>query len=336
MGENRARDGIRRVYGLNVRSAFDFDTALPPGEGDPDLTFRCVEGPTPPLADVSDEPAFASPVRLNSGAPFMAVHSGRRMDLVRFSEVADFLVSDDQITCYLLDTAYAHMVEIHLLGAVFAYWFERRGVPMLHASAVVVDGAAVVFVATNKGGKSSLAATALQAGFPLLTDDVLGIDEEGEVILGRPGYPSMRFWPDLAEHFVGGSEELPLAHPSFAKRRLGVGAGSFGSFHDEPVPLGGFYLPERRPPSHAPRDIQIQPLPVSRTVIELVRTSFLPRTVDAMGFARTRLPLLGKVAARVPAKRLIYPDGLEHLPRVREAILEDLAEARVPVGGGHP
>ena len=342
----------RRLFGLTLATDFEFETPLPPPSpaqeaGEPDLVFRCTSAP--PAEDSSepeaseanpldDDPdavvsSFSSPIRLESGAPLLVIRKGRREDLVRFSEVADFRVGDRHIHCQVLDPDYAFTVEIHLLGLVMAYWFERKDIPMLHASAVEVQGHAVGFMASNRGGKSSLAATFVEAGHPLLTDDLLGIQESAGRFLGRPGYPSMRMWPDQAARFVEDWAELPLAHPWYAKRKVSVGPDGFGSFVDRPLPLACCYLPERRDDVSA---VEFEPVPPGEAVIEMIRGSFLLRAVEGLELARERLPLLGRIAGKLPLRRLVYPDGFERLPEVRQAIVADLRSLTDPASAASP
>jgi hypothetical protein len=253
--------------------------------------------------------------------------------LLRLNEVADFHLSPvaerpGRITCYPVPGSPKApddgVVGVHLLGTVLAFWLERARMPALHASAVVLGGKAVAFLSTNGGGKSCLAASFLQAGAPLLTDDVLPVEETapGEFV-GRPGYPCMRLWPDEAAHFLGAYEHLPLVVPGVTKRRVAIGEG-FGLFHNAPVPIGCFYLPERRPAEDPDPEVRITPLSRAEGLLRLLGQSFLAALVEPLGIAGERLPRLGRLVCRVPVRRLSYPAGLEHLPRVRRAILEDL------------
>jgi hypothetical protein len=199
---------------------------------------------------------------------------------------------------------------------------------MLHAAAVVAEGQAAVFMATNSGGKSSLAASLMQAGYPLLSDDLVGLQAGATGVEGRPGYPAMRFWPDQLPYFYDSTEPLERIHPNIPKHRLPVGSGGFGHFLDAATPIGSIYLPERDKTGTsvgAPR-VEIIRLPPRQAVIELVRGSFLPGLVEHAGLAARRLPLLGRMGAQIPVKRLIYPTGMEHLPMVRDAILADLRD----------
>jgi hypothetical protein len=315
-----------RLFGMSVESDFDFRTPLSLSQTPPDLHFACVSQPPEGLSPPSGPATYESDIRLESGAPFLALYPAESFDLLRFSEVADFYVSDRVILCHLIDPAYQYTVEIRLLGTVFAFWFERRGVPMLHASAVVADGRAAVFMATNSGGKSSLAATLMQAGCPLLSDDLVGLQASQGGVEGRPGYPAMRFWPDQTAHFFGSSDTLDLVHPNIPKHRLPVGPGGFGRFFDAPIPIGCIYLPERHESGTRTGRPSVEVVGVAprQAVIELVRGSFLPDLVERAGLAPHRLPLLARLSAQMPVKRLIYPTGMEFLPIVRDAILADL------------
>ena len=71
-------------------------------------------------------------------------------------------------------------------------------------------------------------------------------------------------------------------------------------------------------------EIGITPVSPRDAVIELVRHSFTPRVVEAIGLQAQRLDFFAQMVQQVPMRRLVYPSGFAHLPRVRDAILEDL------------
>lgn len=309
------------LYGITLESDFSFSYHLAPGHAPGDLYFGCCPEDADP--DFWEGTACVYATRAPNGDRSGLYRKADREALRFLDGAADFHLGPERITCHLRDPAYEYGVEVWLLGTVLAYWMERRGVPMLHAAAASVEGRAIAFLATNRGGKSSLAATLMQAGHPLLTDDLLPIDVEEETPRGRPGYPQMRLWPDQAAHFTGGSEDLARVVPHLDKRRVPVGPGGWGAFCGTAQPLAGFYLPERRAPEAADTSITIEPLSRQEALIELVRHAFLPNLVEAAGLQPQRLARLAQVARRVPVQRLTYPSGLDHLPRVCEALLSD-------------
>jgi hypothetical protein len=185
---------------------------------------------------------------------------------------------------------------------------------------VVVNGSAVGFLSFNRGGKSSLGAAMMQGGFPLLTDDVLAIASGADGFSGRLGYPQMRLWPREADHFWGPAANFPRVHPHASKVRVPIGTGVFDAADK---PLAGFYLPARRP-ADEDTAVDFRPVAPRDAVIEFIRHSFVAPLIEAAGWHASRLDFLARLAAEVPVKHLIYPSGLEHLPRVRDAILADL------------
>jgi len=236
------------------------------------------------------------------------------VDVFRFPATADFYLEPGRIRGHLLDPGCRDLMELRLLGPVLSYWLERLGIPVLHAAAVRVDAGAVGFVAHSGGGKSSLAAALLQAGAPLLTDDILPVEECGGTFLARPGYPQLRMEPDSARHFLGTTDGLAAVCLDGTKLHVPV-----GTFEDTSLPLACLYLVERRP-----GPVEILPLPRREAVVELVRHSFSPYLVEAVGLQPRRLDLFARLVRQVPVRRLLCPAGLEHLPQVAEAVLRSM------------
>ena len=249
-------------------------------------------------------------------------------DVLRFCRGVDFSLRRDEIFCHLRGPEDRRLVEIRLLGPVLSFWLERRGVPALHASAVVVGGRAVAFLAENQGGKTALAAALVRRGHALLTDDVLAVEASGGGFSGQPGYPQMRMWPDEAAHFCRRPDDLDTVHPSVAKLRVPISATDFCR---SPRPLAAIYLAARRELAGGP-DGEIHPLASRDAVIELVRHSFTPHLVAAAGLQPARLELFARLATRVPVRRLVYRDGFERLPAVAERIVGDLQRLREAAG----
>ena len=228
---------FHRVFGLTLESDVPFDNRLGEGGGPPaDLVFSY----GPPGAVVPDN-AEAVP---DNGTNLHLFRAPGR-EVLRVTDVADFHLWPDRIVAHPAAAEAGPLIEIHLLGTVLSYWLEQRGLVTLHASAVEIEGRAAVFSSTHGGGKTGLAAALLQAGHPLLSDDLLPIEEREGTFLGRPGYPQMRMWPDEATWFLGSHEHLPVVHPELSKRRVPVGPGGLGTFHGSPLPLACVYLLER-------------------------------------------------------------------------------------------
>ena len=317
-----------RVFGYSLLSDFPFSSGLLPTDSAPALTFTRVDRAPLEVDWKQSRPVYSSAVRSERGESVLYLHRLDGCDVLRFTRTADFYLWSRRIVCNQLDPALSFLVELRFLGPVLALWMERQRLPALHASAVDIDGSAVAFLAGNKAGKSSLAATMMQAGYSLLSDDILAVEKAGNAYLARPAYPQMRMWPREAQHFLGRVEDLERVHPALSKRRVPVGGGGFGTYCEESRPLARVYLPERSQSRGAAIGPQIIPVSSPDAVIELVRRSFAARLVESIGLAPERLGFFAGMVQRVPVRRLIYPSDLDQLPRVREAVLADLQTVR--------
>lgn len=312
---------VRRIYGVGLATAMDFANRVPSSGQPADVQFSIVDR-LPVEVDWQAPPAYTSPILLDSGVPYFTLHMAEPFVVLRFTEVSDFAVGPRQIWAVEHDPDYGFTTEIHLLGTVLAVWLERAGRPALHASAVVVDGAAMGFMSGNRGGKTSVAAALMERGHRLLTDDILAIDVESPGVTAQPGYPQMRMWPQEAERFIGGVESLPLANPAYDKRRIPVGDDGIGAFDPEPRPLAVLYRLVRRPAWSEGR-VAISALSGSTAVMELLEQSFTADFADRLGLRAERLATFASVVRAVPVRRVEYAAGPQLVNEVCDAILHD-------------
>ncbi len=266
----------------------------------------------PPAAEAPPEVLWESPEHGPGGGPDTRLERRGAWWLLRFAGIGDFFVGEGRVVAVPDPEAAAEIVELRLLGPVLAFVLELRGVVTLHASAVAAGGRGAAFLATHGGGKSSLAAALLQRGASLLTDDLLALEVGDGAVRARAGYPQMRLWPAAAEHFTGSADRWPRVHPSFGKRRVGVGPGGFGAFHAAPAPLAAILLPDHRPGA---AEVALEPLAPSEAVMALVAGSYLPRLAPAAGLGERRLGALAELVETVPVLRLRYPRGYAQLDR---------------------
>ncbi|NVI87517.1 hypothetical protein [Actinomadura sp. BRA 177] len=126
------------------------------------------------------------------------------------------------------------------LGKVFfASRLLDAGWLMLHASAVAVDGVALVFLAEQRGGKSTLAHRACtELGAAFLADDLVLVGLDGTVI----GWPTRVCLPDDLPVPDGAGTVLDrVVRGRTRRRRLLTPAEhrtALGMTHSPPVPLG--------------------------------------------------------------------------------------------------
>ena len=300
-----------------MASDYCFANPLPRASGIPDVSFTCRRtGPYPENGEL----VFASAGKTEKGESRFSLFATENGHVLHYAKLVDFFISPDTITAHLLDPANAHIVEILLIGEIFSLWLELQGVPMIHASAAVVDNAAIAFLSSSRGGKSGLVAAFAQQGHQILTDDILPLEDLEGRFFGRPGFPALRMWPDEAGHFLGDYEHLELVNPLLLKRRVPVGDGGLGTFCNEEKPLKIIYLPHRL---GSDSDITIEHLSKKNAFFALIQNSFTAGLIEILGLQPQRMNFFSRVVQQVPVRQLNYPDGFHHLPRVVDAVLKD-------------
>lgn len=170
-----------RVFGLCLETAYPFRTPMTTAspEAESELLFDCQI-----VCDSRDLSAsyclYRSSGKNVHGESAVQLYVTTTSYIMRFPRVADFVLRPGIITCELCDPECDYLVEVCLLGHVMAYYLELTGVAALHAGAVAVSvgttEGAVVFVAERTGGKSTLVASLVDAGFPLLADDIAALE----------------------------------------------------------------------------------------------------------------------------------------------------------------
>jgi hypothetical protein len=202
---------------------------------------------------------------------------------------------------------------IYLLGTVFGALLHQRGHIVLHASAVAVDGAAVLFCGRSGLGKSTLAAALSMRGFPLLSDDVCAIGFDGG---GNP-------------YVQTDSRQLKLADDAIAsfgldRRRGPAVLKNMAKYYVEPavgtdaaeLPIGRIYILRRREVSQSGIDT-----PVSAEVLRLLqRNAYRPGIVKRTGQAPRYFAAAAKIVRKAGVYGLTAPRDLARVPETLDLL----------------
>ncbi len=115
-----------------------------------------------------------------------------------------------------------------------------RGREVLHASAVVLGGGAVLFAGEPGAGKSSLAAALVRAGAALLGDDAISLERREGSLLAHPAVAALYLRPAEWDRLsVAERELLGPAEPFAGRQRHAPEAMA------PPTPFEALYLLER-------------------------------------------------------------------------------------------
>jgi hypothetical protein len=316
------------LFGLRVEP----DRPLPALRPDPSAhpaDVRMWIGAHPPEAPVDYTSWYVSDREAATGQPSLAI--GRSVDhawlRLRYADGTEVTVdtAGTRVGCTWPAALTLEDASTYLLGPVCGLLLRLRGVTALHASAVAVDGHAVLVCGPAGAGKSTTAAALASRGHPVLSDDVSALDPTPDAVHVRPGYPQLKLWPDAARAVHGDGAELPPLTPNWDKRYLDL--AERGGYHPEPLPVAAVYVLAGREGADAPR---LESIDAARQVLTLVANTYLGWLPELQAQARD-LALYGRMARAVPVIRAVPHADAARLPELCALIEADVA---LRAGGG--
>lgn len=308
--QSRGAEGDRHTH-----TAFGLALALDPGISAPGLAPAAPAGAgaTPPTRVLLDPEGLQRRWAALAGEPERVREvdfGGAPIRTIDFAEPAGYLLwnrdhgrvlisSDGRELLCEPDPANAEWAAI-VVAQALPLAATLRGLEVLHASGVVLDGRAVLLAGAAGAGKSSLAAALLRSGGLLLSDDAVALQPREGVLLAHPG--------SLALQLRAG-EERRLAAPERAalgraagevegKRRY-VSAGA-----PAPAPLGALFLLERSPARPAAQRLEdVSPFALLASTFNL--------SVRTPGRLRRQLDVVAAIAAGGLVHRLRVQPGVD-------------------------
>lgn len=264
-----------------------------------------------------------------SGAPLYREDTENPLDVapvvggyrLRFAPWADFYAYPAEQRIVVCGAAETEDITLRhlLLDQALPRLLGQLGSLIVHASAVVHEERALVFVGPSGAGKSTLAA-ALRGETSLLADDCVLLESSSRgAALASSACSSLRLWPDSLEALGVEGDGGRLARESAKWRQLARaedGGGPIDRFE-----LGGlFFLDD---PLTTPIDkLRMRPAGGQASLMALLGRCFLLDN-RAAGISPH---LLGQAAALlrsgVPAMHLAYPRDFDLLPTICERLLQ--------------
>ena len=188
-----------------------------PSAATPDFVLRLTSRAEPPPATLWYRSVSAVIDRTGEGDLIMRFEDGTRFLIGRTGRELSLVDAPEEYTRDDL-AAYA-------LGPVLTVALHLQGAMLLHASAAVIGGKAVLFAGASGSGKSTTAAMLNLQGYAILSDDMTEID--GTRALAA--IPTLRLWPEALEALYGSAAAFPDRAPSWDKKIVSVAAADAGA-----------------------------------------------------------------------------------------------------------
>jgi hypothetical protein len=202
-----------------------------------------------------------------------------------------------------------------LVDQIWPRIIAHAGQLVVHASAVETDQGAILFAGPSGRGKSTLAASLHQRGYPLLGDDAIVIRSDGCMAV----YPSLRLFPDSIRTLFASSPDQTEVTQFSAKRNIHLaGEGPTGRVAHA---IRAIFFLEADDTRQSPMVAPIRP---SDACMMFVEHSFWldPTSIEQ---SAQRMRAASAVAGAAPAFRLHYARDYSALGELHDAMFAVLA-----------
>lgn len=312
------------IYGLSVRSDISL-VGVPACEKAGDLPLIVIRSDAA-RHRVSDASKWFASCPQSDGSTWLRCARTTGGYLLSYPGLADF--EADFLGANIIyrrsatevsDLTISHLLLDHVLPLVL----NLRGREALHATAVMTPTGVFAFLGVAGIGKSTLAASFLQAGYVPLCDDCLAVEEIAGEFVAYPGYPALRLWEDSL-HLLGDQPDRIHRIADYTPKSSYVFDDRAESFKHEPLRLARIYSLNRLPAS-SPDSVsqsKVEPLDGGEALAEVLEAAFRLDIEDKAMLGR-QFEFFSRLASRVPVRRLWMPDDLAMLDDAREMILRD-------------
>jgi hypothetical protein len=250
---------------------------------------------------VRSPPALGAEVYTTGGTHYWFHDDGERIQVREGDEIA-IPATDDSSRARLRSL---------IRGPGFGTICVQRGWLALHASAVVVDGAAVAFCGPSGRGKSTVAAACYAHGHEAVADDLTPVDPRASAATVNPGVPALEVDGATAEGLGldadGGTEQGTKAVVDVSDR-----------FATAPSQLERVYLIEDGD------EFAVETLGAPEQTFALLDASLALYPESDHAAAETHLSVCGRVGGATTVKRLVRPRSTGRLSELVGVVRADL------------
>lgn len=200
-----------------------------------------------------------------------------------------------------------------ILGFSLPIILQQRGMLILHANAIEINGNAAIFIGNRGIGKSTTSLALLKNENNLISDDITCINLKSDSINVIPGFPKIKVFSEVIKAIGENPNKMPKINSQIEKCVY-----SPDRFVMNSIPLANIYLIER-----SVNDSVIVSLSNKRAVIELVKSTMWA-TIFTKKELHENLLQCVSVTKKIPVKLLNVKESLNDLQHLTELIENDL------------
>lgn len=310
------------AYGITIRSDAPLPLPQPAALGLLEIEIQNKNRPI--------DSSIWEKIRLEQN-PFTAFDVGSLSDgsnYIGWRGIGDILVSPNGrfLACYPDNQSSSDSFNVYLLTQALSFALVKCGLEPLHATAVVIDNKAAIFLGDCGFGKSTLAAAFLQAGYRLLTDDLLILRKIHGTLLAYPGSPRIKLFPEMANKFLGDSV---IGVPMNPHTRKLIAPLRHSQLCTDVLPVGAIYA--LVPPFEVQgAEVRLSSLTQRQAFLTLLASTF-NRTILDPTRLRQQFERAQALANTLPVKKLSYPRSFDDLPAVLKLVVSDVCGEKCEV-----
>ena len=200
----------------------------------------------------------------------------------------------------------------YLVGPPFAALLQQRGLTTLHAGAVEAGIGAVLFVGFKGVGKSVLLGALVEQGYPLLSDDLTGVEADaGGRFLALPAATCVRLRADSLEALGRRPQTFEKVQEKSDKHLMPAARLCTG-----PTAVRAVYVLE----THPRADVEIQPASWAQAHNALLRHTYGKWFLHGLGRQPEHLRTVAEMASQAPVFHVGRPASPFRLQALAERI----------------
>lgn len=236
-----------------------------------------------------------------------------------------FFIEWSDIGCCLIENGLNVVVELYpgarvedvvpfITTQVLAILLHQNGNLVLHASSVLINNHAVVFLGDKGYGKSTIAAHLQVKGHKLISDDLVPVNCFDGFFQTVPGFPRLKLFPDSITSIGLNPKAMPLVHETFTKHFYKCPE----DFSTKPIKIGCIFILKKD------SRVGIEKMNPVAAFIELVRNTYLSSYIEATENTVQHFNYCQEIVKSIPVFELKRPHNFSLMSEVTAGVEEQV------------